>query len=187
MPRWMPSAALVFTMLMAAAAWPAELDMVLAPPKEPARGGEAITLLLYLHNHGDDARVVDLPASLPCSVETGRTTVVVDARLVDGASMPSVAVPGNGIALRRYRLQLPLYAAGPVRIAPRTLDTNPLTVQVDKAPPEAWIGQQVPLDEGPTMLQSFLDDLSVYEPMYFLLGVDPGLDQSKFQFSFKYR
>ena len=37
------------------------------------------------------------------------------------------------------------------------------------------------------MLQSFLDDLSVHEPMYFLLGVDPGLDQSKFQFSFKYR
>lgn len=37
------------------------------------------------------------------------------------------------------------------------------------------------------MLQSFLDDLSTYEPMYFLFGIDPGLDQSKFQFSFKYR
>ena len=68
-----------------------------------------------------------------------------------------------------------------------TIDANPLIIPVEKAPPEAWVGQQVPLDEGPTMLQSFLDDLSVYEPMYFLLGVDPGLDQSKFQFSFKYR
>jgi len=37
------------------------------------------------------------------------------------------------------------------------------------------------------LLQSFLKDLSVYNSMYFLFGVDPGLDQSKFQFSFKYR
>jgi outer membrane phospholipase A len=37
------------------------------------------------------------------------------------------------------------------------------------------------------MFQSLLNDLSVYKPMYFLLGVDPGLEQSKYQFSFKYR
>ena len=37
------------------------------------------------------------------------------------------------------------------------------------------------------MFQSFLADFSVHEPMYFLLGVEPGLEQSKFQFSFKYR
>jgi outer membrane phospholipase A len=58
---------------------------------------------------------------------------------------------------------------------------------VEKASPETVVGHQVPLDEGATLAQSFLQDLSVHEPMYFLLGVEPGLDQSKFQFSFKYR
>jgi outer membrane phospholipase A len=52
---------------------------------------------------------------------------------------------------------------------------------------QQWEGQQVPLDEGALLTQSFLDDLSVYEPIYFLFGVDPGLEESKFQLSLKYR
>jgi phospholipase A1 len=67
------------------------------------------------------------------------------------------------------------------------VDANPITLLVEKAPPEAWVGEQVPLDAGATLVQSFVEGLSVHEPMYFLLGVDPGLEQSKFQFSFKYR
>ncbi|MBN1932462.1 MAG: phospholipase A [Desulfobacterales bacterium] len=60
--------------------------------------------------------------------------------------------------------------------------TNSLiTIQVEKARPEAWIGEQVPLDQGKTLAQSFLESLSVHEPIYFLLGVEPGLEQSKFQ------
>jgi outer membrane phospholipase A len=49
------------------------------------------------------------------------------------------------------------------------------------------VGEQVPLDAGATLVQSFVEGLSVHEPMYFLMGVDPGLEQSKFQFSFKYQ
>ena len=62
-----------------------------------------------------------------------------------------------------------------------------------KAPPvkkpssQQWDGRQVSLDEGALLNQSFLENLSVYEPIYFLLGVDPGLEKSKFQLSFKYR
>jgi len=57
----------------------------------------------------------------------------------------------------------------------------------EKTASQAWEGQQVPLDEGALLAQSFLDDLSIYEPIYLLLGVDPGLEKSKFQLSFKYR
>jgi len=37
--------------------------------------------------------------------------------------------------------------------------------------------------QGPCYFTPYLKDLSIYNPMYFLFGVDPGLDQSKFQFS----
>ena len=58
---------------------------------------------------------------------------------------------------------------------------------VEKPSTQQWEGQQLPLDEGALLTQSFLEDLSVYEPIYFLFGVDPGLEESKFQLSFKYR
>jgi outer membrane phospholipase A len=57
----------------------------------------------------------------------------------------------------------------------------------EKTSSQGGEGQQVPLDEGALLTQSFLDDLSVYEPIYFLFGVDPGLEESKFQLSLKYR
>ncbi len=168
-------------------AWAVDLDMVLSVPPGPVRGGGVVILDLYLHNHTDATVTHDMPPSLPCRITTGQTTVTVNADRMDQDAQTRVDIPGQGFAKRQYTVTLPVYAAGPVQLLLETMPTNALIISVEKAPPEAWVGQQVPLDEGPTMLQSFLDDLSVYEPMYFLLGVNPGLDQSKFQFSFKYR
>lgn len=174
-------------MLMATIVRAADLDMVLAAPQDPAQGGGVVMMDLYLHNNTDTTITRELPPSLPCLIDTGRTTLTVNADLVDREAKSRVEIPGRGFAKRQYTVLLPIYATGLVQIIPQTLDTNPLIIPVEKAPPEAWVGQQVPLDEGPTMFQSFLADFSVYEPMYFLLGVDPGLEESKFQFSFKYR
>ncbi|WP_372677111.1 phospholipase A [Desulfosarcina sp.] len=179
--------AVVLTLLMTTMAWSADLEMVLTPPREPAQGADTVMLDLYLHNNTPVAITRELPPTVTCRIDTGQSTVFVDADLVGSEVDSHVEIPGRGFAKRQYAILLPVYAMGSVRIMLETIDTNPLIISVEKAPPEAWVGQQVPLDEGPTMLQSFLDDLSVYEPMYFLLGVDPGLDQSKFQFSFKYR
>ncbi len=165
----------------------ADLDVVLAVSQAPIRGGSVLILDLYLHNHTDATITHELPPSLPCRIITGQSTLTVDAVRMDPDKPIRFDIPGRSFAKRQYSLPLPVYAAGSVRIALETIDTNPLIIAVEKAPPEMWGDEQVPLDEGPTMLQSFLEDLSVYEPMYFLLGVDPGLDQSKFQFSFKYR
>jgi len=41
------------------------------------------------------------------------------------------------------------------------------------------------IDSMFTLYQPYLDHVSAYQPMYFLVGTDPG--KSKFQFSFKYR
>jgi outer membrane phospholipase A len=165
----------------------ADLEMVLAPPQNPVQGGETVILDLYLHNNTDAIITRELPPTSTCRIDTLRSTVTVNADLVNREAGFHVAIPGRGFTKRQYAVTLPIYATGSVRITLEAIDTNPLILPVEKAPPEAWGDQQVPLDEGPTMIQSFLDDLSVYEPMYFLLGVDPGLDQSKFQFSFKYR
>jgi phospholipase A1/A2 len=174
-------------MLMTTLAWSADLEMVLAPPKHAVQGGDAVIMDLYLHNNTDVTITRELPPTLACRVDTGRSTFIIDAHLVGRDSQAHVQILGRHFAKRQYTVTLPIYAVGSVQIILETIDTNPLIIAVEKAPPEVWVGQQVPLDEGPTMFQSFLDDLSVYQSMYFLLGVDPGLDQSKFQLSFKYR
>jgi phospholipase A1/A2 len=177
----------VMVMLTAAIAGAADLDVVLAPPKSAVPGGATVVLNLFLLNNTEATIVRDLPPSVPCRIHTGQTTVDIDARLMDSDVNHRVEIPAKGFAKRQYAVLLPVFAVGAVRIELEGIGTSPLTIGVEKAPPEAWQGQQVPLDEGPTMLQSYLADLSVYEPMYFLLSVDPALEQSKFQFSFKYR
>ena len=54
----------LFILLMVLAttiAWSADLEMVLAPPLQPAQGGDVVVLDLYLHNHTDVSIVRDLP------------------------------------------------------------------------------------------------------------------------------
>ncbi|MGA6924370.1 MAG: phospholipase A, partial [Desulfosarcina sp.] len=159
----------------------------LAPPPHPVHGGDRVILDLYLYNPGAVPMVHQLPSTLPCRINTDRTTITVKAELLHAADMSRVDLPGKSIAKRQYGVLLPVYAIGAVRLRFITLTANPLLIPVKRAPSNKWVGQQVPLDEGPAMLQSFLADFSVYQPMYFLLGVEPGLEQSKFQFSFKYR
>jgi outer membrane phospholipase A len=187
MQKQVQCAVVLLMLLMASSAGAADLDMVLASPPVPVLAGIPVVLDLYLQNNTDAAIVRELPFALPCRIDTGRTTVTVNADLMDWKAGSRVEIPGRGIAKRQYTVTLPAYAMGTVQIILETLETNPIIIPVEQAPPEAWVGQQVPLDEGPTMQQSVLDNLSFHEPMYFLLGVVPGLDQSKFQLSFKYR
>ena len=167
-----------------------DLDMVLAPPAMPVRGGDTILLTLYLYNNTDAAILRDLPSSLLCRVDTGKTSVNVTAEQVDRTGDRRLEIPARGFVKWQYAVTLPIYATGAVQIQLDSLDANPLTLMVQPAKAvskDAWAGEQVPLDEAPSMVQAFLADLSTYEPMYFLFGVDPGLEQSKFQLSFKYR
>lgn len=164
-----------------------DLEIVLVPPEEPVQAGKEVVFTLYLHNHTDIAITTDIAQKISCRVSTVHSFVMIDAILLVSEPETTIEIRGKGFAKKQYGIKLPVYASGTVRIELVGIETNSLTIQVNKAPPEEWVGQQIPLDEGFTLIQSFLKNLSVYNPMYFLLGVDPGLDQSKFQFSFKYR
>ncbi len=172
---------------MAATVWAADLDMVLKAPQSKVHGGDTVLIELYLHNPADAPITRELPLTLPCRIDLEQTNVSTQADLIGKGAMSRVAIPAGGFAKRQYTVTIPVYAMGSVRIQLEEIGVDPITIMVAKAPPKAWLGQQVPLDHDETLAQSFLDDFSVHKPMYFLLGVDPGLEQSKFQFSFKYR
>lgn len=69
-----------------------------------------------------------------------------------------------------------------------------LEVKEDKPPPETGVAmtgeedqaeEEKSLDYFTALYQPYIRNISAYEPIYFLVGVDP--DESRFQFSFKYR
>jgi phospholipase A1 len=168
-------------------AWAADVDMLLIPRKTTVQSGEEMVLDLYLRNNTADAVVRELPPTLPCRIDTGRGVVTVSAELEDKQVQSRVEIAGYGFIKRPYKVRLPADLTGPIRLLPETLDTGSITVLVNAPPPEASVSNQLPLDQSPALVQSYLDNFAVHEPMYFLLGVDPGLERSKFQLSFKYR
>ncbi|MDL2274799.1 phospholipase A [Desulfosarcina sp. OttesenSCG-928-G10] len=177
----------VMAMMFHVDGWAAGMEILTAPPEDPVSGGDSVVLRLYLHNNTDADMVTTLPVQASCHVEGTTIQKTVQAELVGGDAEASVEIPANGFSRRQYRIVLPGYAEGAVRLHLAGLNTNDLTLSVQKAPPEVWGGAQIPLDEGSILVHSFLQNFSVYEPTYFLLGVEPGIEKSKFQFSFKYR
>ena len=187
MKRYLNISVILLLILFCSQTHAGNLEIVLAPPQEPVQAGKEMVLTLYFHNDTEAPMTTDIPQKISCRIFTDHSSVMIDAILL--ASKPEAVriIHGKGFAKRQYGIKIPVYADGVIRIEPVGIDTNPLTVQVIKAPSDKWVGQQIPLDDGTTIVQSFIKNMSVYNPMYFLFGVDPGLDQSKFQFSFKYR
>jgi hypothetical protein len=91
--RQVQGAILLLTMLMTPIAWAADLDMVLAPPPDPVRGGQAVVMDLYLHNNTDATITHELPNLIPCRIDTGKTVVPVNADLVDRETKSRVEIP----------------------------------------------------------------------------------------------
>ncbi|MDL2268532.1 phospholipase A [Desulfosarcina sp. OttesenSCG-928-A07] len=180
-------ALMVVVMVLHTRVWAADVDILTAPPDGPVTGGDTIILRLYIHNNTDHDIVKTLPARVPCQVEAASTRKTVQAELIGGEAESLVEIPANGFSRRQYRVELPGYEEGMVRVVLMTLQTNDLTLTVKKAEPETWAGDQIPIDQGSVLAQTFLDNFSIYEPTYFLFGVHPGLEKTKFQFSFKYR
>ena len=87
----------------------ADLEMVLAPPQNQVQGGETVILNLYLHNNTDVTITRELPPTSTCRIDTLRSTVTVNADLVNREAGFHVAIPGRGFTKRQYAVTLPIY------------------------------------------------------------------------------
>lgn len=177
----------IVVLIISASVGADDLDLILSTSQNTVQTGGVVILDIHLHNPTDDQITFELPPTLPCRVISGQTSVVINADLLGGDAMSRLDVPAKGFAKRQCKLSVPAYAKEMIQIRLEAIDTNTLTIPVKKMFPATLVGHQVPLDQGQTLAQSYLDSLSVHQPMYFLPGVDPGLEQTKFQFSFKYR
>jgi outer membrane phospholipase A len=180
----------------------AQVDVVLVPPPTPAIAGETTEITLYFTNATTENVSFQVPASLTGTLVLDEASSPIELQLVDDAKAKVMSLQAQGFDQRLYRTRLPAGISGPgqlridgwqanapyVMIAPAR---EPM-MQTDDggrpgtdraAEPEGETVSEAP--EAPESTNIFLDNISAYEPIYFLYG--PGNSDAKFQFSFKYR
>lgn len=178
---------LLWLVLSASGASAAGLEMLLAPPTAPARGGEVILVRLYVHNYAADEVRVELPAALPCRLVQGEVRSEREMVRREPAE-DSALLPARGFLRAAYALLLPAESEGPIVLEVPGLPVLPVILAVGRgAAPAARAAQAAPAPapEEPTLSEKLLRRFSGHEPIYFLVGVNP--EDSKFQVSFKFQ
>jgi outer membrane phospholipase A len=176
--------------LSASATLSAEVEMLLAPPPSPARGGEEILVRLYVHNYAAEAVRVELPSALRCVLVQGALRLEREMTRRE-PSADSVVLPPHGFLRAAYALTLPAESEGPVILEVAELPVPPAMLAVDRWPGQARAAQGGSPGSGPPaaeelpLREKVLRRFSGHEPIYFLMGVNP--EDSKFQVSFKFQ
>jgi phospholipase A1/A2 len=185
---------LLLTML--AHAGSASADMIISLPKVSAVPGAPLELDLTITNDKDEPLVVQLPSPLHVRYESANAVGTLE--FTPERSGRLEVAPGQ-FARVRLKGRLPAQAHGTATLIPTGFETNHAVVQIDtRSAPTDSVIEPANANEAPAVAQatqqteSRLVDkpppiaISVYEPVYFLLGGDGGLN-AKFQISFRYR
>lgn len=157
-------------------------DIIISSRNAHAVPGAPLELELTITNDQAEPLLVDLPSPLHVKFETA--TAVGTLEFIPERSGPIRVAPREFTKVR-LRGSMPGEAQGTATLLPTGFDTNPVVVQIDSTAPVAATAAATPvesrlIDKPPPLA------VSVYEPVYFLMGGDGGLN-AKFQISLRYR
>lgn len=170
------------------AAHAARAEYILSLPDAAARAGAPLRADLTILNDSDAPLRVELPAPLHARLETTRAVATLDLAL-DRSGAFEVA-PRQFVKVALHG-DLPEGVAETATLSLTGVDTNRVAVQIaprDSASSAAWNAPAAPARPSRTALIDKPPPLavSVYEPVYFIVGGDGGLN-AKFQISLRFR
>jgi len=161
----------------------AEVSISMGQNQWPA--GQRVEFSLYSLAVGLDQISAVLPDRVVCTLESGGQTTTVVARTVSGPETMDSAGgrPGQRV---RYAFDLPTDLSGTVQMRISAMGLPAVLFEVVAPETEMTADSRYPrLQDLFTLYQPYLGNIFAYEPMYFLMGIEP--EKSKFQISFKYR
>jgi phospholipase A1/A2 len=172
----------------------ARADMIVSTPGASAAPGAQLRLDLTILNDDSEPLVVDLPNPVHMRLETAAAVTTLEFTPEPAGR---IVVPANHFARVALVGSLPTQAEGPVKITPTGQTANPVVVQIAQPSVDSTLMHAVETPQPsaqparPWQPTALVDKpppvaVSVYEPMYFLVGGDGGLN-AKFQLSFRYR
>ncbi len=168
-------------------AFQAHADMVLTTDQTHVSAGAGVQLLLTITNETTEPMEVELPSEIHVRLETPGTVSTLE---FIPETIGTITVDPREFSRIRLSGVLPKAIEGPVTLRTTGFSANAVVVQVDSAatpaiePSEdtrqASQSGSLLVDKPPPLA------VSVYDPVYFLIGGDGGLN-AKFQISFRYR
>ncbi len=163
--------------------------VLIAPESSPEKPlcSERQTQICLLFTN-DTEKALPLPGSVSLSFSTQEAKVftavaVLEAKAVDW-------VKPRGFTRADYTVTVPAGLKGLVKIQDSLKKTNAVRVYTD-LPRETLDSLSSPIPKSfsryKSIFQPYFVNFSSYKPVYFLFGVDPGIQESTFQLSFKYK
>lgn len=171
-----------------AAGHAAHAEYVLSVPDGAARAGAPLRADLTILNDSDAPMRVELPAPLRARLETSKAVANFDLAPDRSGTVEIAPRQFLKVALRG---DVPQDAAETATLTLTGFDTNRVAVQIaprDTSSNAAWNAPTPPARPAGTALIDKPPPLavSVYEPVYFVVGGDGGLN-AKFQISLRFR
>ncbi len=161
-----------------------QVELVLVPPQKAVQAGQPATFTLYFNNMTNDPVKTDKYNEITCVLSGKEKTARV--RAVKEEDGP-LTITGKGFAKKTFIFTIPSEMSGDLKIELEKLNANHGVFIANAASPEDMAKEQRSLTEATQLFQPFVKNFSSHDPMYFLVGVDPGIEKSSFQLSFKYQ
>jgi phospholipase A1 len=181
----------LFSALLLLAASFSRADIVLSTSSPRVPAGGSLELVMTITNDEPQPMTLELPENIHVRLETAAAVSTLEF-VPDRIGLITVA-PRE---FARVRLQgiVPTGVQGPISLAPTGLSANTLVIQVEGETTLLASPAPVatPATQKTAQVESRLVDkppplaVSVYEPVFFIVGGDGGLN-AKFQISFRYQ
>lgn len=178
--------------------WPglgyaSQLELTVIAPQEIEEqlvmAGSTIVFTILFTNSGTNPSALTPYENIKLVLKADAGQLETTAKMYPGRTDETVAA--KGFMKKTYRFDLPGHMSGQVRLCLLNQEAN--TILFNALPPVPTEITQEPLPENNSIAvlkdlqHPFYDNFSTYEPIYFLFGIKPGIERSKFQLSFKYR
>jgi outer membrane phospholipase A len=173
--------------------WSAHADIILSTPHAQVVAGTPVQLDLTITNSDSQPLVVDLPAQLHVRFETPTGLSVIE---MTPERSGRIEVASGGFTRMKLQGALPANVEGVATLVPTGLASNSVALQILPPAPNANMvaanESTRPVEASKQPYTTALVDkppplsVSVYEPVYFIVGGDGGLN-AKFQISLRYQ
>jgi outer membrane phospholipase A len=164
-----------------------QADIVLSTGSTHVPAGSSVQMVLTITNETEEPLVLDVPANVHVRLETPLAVTTLEFA---PDAMGPLSVAPHAFAKIRLDGEVPADAKGPVTLTPTGFTSNSVVLHIDSAEQPAAVTddsvKQASQNESRLIDKPPPLAVSVYEPVYFIVGGDGGLN-AKFQISFRYR
>lgn len=180
-----------FLFFMSATIYAADFETIIVASSEPVPAGERLEIEIVFINSGDRTIQAEVKGPLHCRLISIQGTFEEILVPLFTRSQPAIVIPANGFLKKAYSFIVPESLEGYVSIELVQFSSNRVLFYAQKIDDEPEMADsEIPastdtFEQIQTLFQADFPYLPAYEPTYFDVGIDP--ENSKFQFSFKYR